>query len=54
MSGGSNRFIRNISPSLAKKIDGEWVVLKAGDIEIALHRAGQPNRGRPLGADNLN
>jgi hypothetical protein len=40
--------------ALAEEIDEEWVVLKAGDIEIALHRVGQPYRGRAYGANNPN
>lgn len=40
--------------ALAEEIDEEWAVLKAGDIEIALHRVGQPYQGHPSGANNPN
>ena len=31
-----------------EEIEGEWVVLKAGPVELALHLVGRPYRDRPL------
>jgi hypothetical protein len=39
---------------VTEEIEGEWVVLKAGEIEIALHRVGEPYRDRPLEANTSN
>jgi catechol 2,3-dioxygenase-like lactoylglutathione lyase family enzyme len=32
---------------VAEEIENEWAVLKAGDIDMALHRVGEPYRERP-------
>ncbi|CAB3740938.1 hypothetical protein LMG22037_06434 [Paraburkholderia phenoliruptrix] len=32
---------------VAEEIDSEWAVVKAGEIEIAFHRVGEPYRERP-------
>jgi predicted enzyme related to lactoylglutathione lyase len=34
--------------------EGEWVVLKAGEVAIALHRIGEPYHERPPGANTSN
>jgi predicted enzyme related to lactoylglutathione lyase len=39
---------------VTEEIEGEWVVLKAGGAEIALHRVGEPYRDRPAGANTSN
>lgn len=33
--------------AVTEAIENEWAVLKAGDMEIALHRVGEPYRERP-------
>ncbi|MFM0313267.1 VOC family protein [Paraburkholderia nemoris] len=40
--------------AVTEEIEGEWVVLKAGEVEIALHRIGEPYRDRPAGANTSN
>jgi len=37
---------------VTEEIEGEWAVLKAGEIEIALHRVGEPYRDRPRLCEN--
>ena len=37
-----------------EEIEGEWVVLKAGHVELALHLVGRPYRDRPLVPDSSN
>jgi len=39
---------------VTEEIEGEWVVLKVGDVEIALHRVGEPYRDRPPEANTSN
>ena len=39
---------------VTEEIEGEWVVLKAGEIEIALHRVGEPYRDRLPEANTSN
>lgn len=39
---------------VAEEIENEWVVLKAGEVEIALHRVGEPYRDKPQQASTSN
>jgi predicted enzyme related to lactoylglutathione lyase len=39
---------------VTEEIAGEWVVLNAGGMEIALHRVGEPYRDRPVAANTSN
>ncbi|WP_370469641.1 VOC family protein [Caballeronia sp. SBC2] len=39
---------------VAEEIENEWVVLKAGSIEIAFHRVGEPYRELPKQANTSN
>jgi predicted enzyme related to lactoylglutathione lyase len=39
---------------LTEEIQDEWIVLKAGEIEIALHRVGEPHRDRTPAPNNSN
>ncbi|MFM0016488.1 VOC family protein [Paraburkholderia sediminicola] len=40
--------------AVTEDTEGEWVVLKAGEVEIALHRIGEPYRDRPPGPNTSN
>ncbi|MCE4059554.1 VOC family protein [Pandoraea sputorum] len=37
-----------------EEIENEWAVLKAGDVEVALHRVGVPYRDRPTSGETSN
>ena len=39
---------------LTEEIEDEWAVLKAGEIEIALHRVGEPYRNRASAPNSSN
>jgi catechol 2,3-dioxygenase-like lactoylglutathione lyase family enzyme len=39
---------------VVEEIESEWAVLKAGEIEIAFHRVGEPYRERPRFPDTSN
>jgi hypothetical protein len=55
MSACSRRSIGCIFDlAVTEEIDGEWAVLKAGAVEIALHRVGEPYRERPPQGNNSN
>jgi catechol 2,3-dioxygenase-like lactoylglutathione lyase family enzyme len=39
---------------VAEEIENEWAVLTAGEVEIALHRVGEPYRERPKHTNTSN
>nr|WP_239538578.1 VOC family protein [Dyella mobilis] len=41
-------YQEHLSLDVCEEIEGEWAVLKAGDIELALHRVGKPYREMEL------
>lgn len=44
----------HFSLPVTEEIEDEWIVLKAGAVEIALHRVGEPHRDLPARANNSN